>query len=311
MKKWIAGIIIIAILFLAAVYIFIPSTLTVSNAVYCKATLPGAYRMLSSNAKLKRWWIDKGAIAQNKFTYHDDVYILNNTYLYGALINIQHKNETIKSDIRILELVYDSVIIEWNFDIHTSANPFKRIIEYREAVVLKKNTDEVLNHFKNFIEKDSNVYGMPIKLSSIEHIFMITTKKVFTHNPSTIEVYGNINLLKQFAATHNLKQDYYPMMNVIKNNDTSYRLMTALPVNKESNFFGGAVNSVRMVKGNFMVTEAKGGYGTINNALNEIQLYFDDYGKTAMAIPFQYIVTDRMNEPDTAKWITKIYAPVY
>jgi hypothetical protein len=41
-----------------------------------------------------------------------------------------------------------------------------------------------------------------------------------------------------------------------------------------------------------------------------MQLYFDDYDKTSMAITFQYLVTDRIKEADTAKWITEIYAPV-
>ena len=309
MKKLIIGICIIVLLFLAAVYYFIPSTLTVSNVVYCKATLPGTYRMLSTKTKWQNWWIDKAPATQNQFTYKEDNYALNNTYLYGAYININHKNETIKSDMRILDLVYDSVGIEWKFSLNTSSNPFKRISDYYTAVNLKENTKDILDHFKNFIEKDSNVYGIPINLSSIDHIFMITTKAVFQQNPSTTEVYNSIDFLKQFAKDHALQQDYYPMMNVIKNNDTSYRLMVALPVNKQTDFTGN-VHSVRMVQGNFMVTEVKGGYGTINNALNELQLFFSDYKKTSMAIPFQYIVTDRQNEPDTTKWITRIYAPV-
>lgn len=309
MKKWITGIVVIAVLFLAAVYIFIPSTLTVSNIVYCKATLPGTYRTLISKQKWKEWWIDRDAASKNSFEYKGDNYRLTNTYNNGAAITIQHKNESINSDIMALELVYDSVGIVWKFSFQAGFNPFKRISNYNKAVALKENTKDILNQFKNFVEKDSNVYGIPIRLSSIEHIYMITTKKVFIHDPSTGEVYDNINFLNQFAAAHNLKQDYYPMMNVIKNNDTSYRLMVALPVDKET-YFTGKVHSVRMVKGNFMITEVKGGYGIIDNALNQMQLYFEDYGKTAMAIPFQYIITDRMNEPDTLKWITKIYSPV-
>ncbi len=309
MKKWIAGIAIIAILFLAAVYIFIPSTLTVSSIAYCKTTLPGAYRTLTSKPDWKKWWINKNSAAKNRFEYKDDYYTLSNLYNNGAAITILHKNENIKSDMLLLELTYDSIGVEWKFSFNASYNPFKRISEYNEAIALKANTKNILNHFKNFIENDSNVYGMPVRLSSIEHIFMITTKTVFPHNPSTVEVYNTIDFLKQFAAKNNLKQDYYPMMNVTKNNDTSYRLMVALPVDKETNFTGN-VHSVRMVKGNFMTTEVKGGYGIIDNALNQMQLYFDDYQKTAMAIPFQYIVTDRLNEPDTSKWVTKIYAPV-
>ena len=157
MKKWIAGIVIIAILFLAAVYIFIPSTLTVSNIVYCKATLPGTYRTLISNAKWKEWWINKDAASKNNFEYKGDNYSLTNTYDNGAAITIQHNNESINSDIRALELVYDSVGIVWKFSFQAGLNPFKRIIDYNKAVALKENTKDILNRFKIFIENDKNM----------------------------------------------------------------------------------------------------------------------------------------------------------
>jgi hypothetical protein len=30
-----------------------------------------------------------------------------------------------------------------------------------------------------------------------------------------------------------------------------------------------------------------------------------------MAIPYQSLVTDRMKEPDTMKWLTRLYVPVF
>jgi hypothetical protein len=36
-----------------------------------------------------------------------------------------------------------------------------------------------------------------------------------------------------------------------------------------------------------------------------------DYGKSVVAIPFQYLVTDRLAEKDSSKWVTKIYQPIY
>jgi hypothetical protein len=85
--------------------------------------------------------------------------------------------------------------------------------------------------------------------------------------------------------------------------------MVGLPINK---FLKPQlpISFVKMTNGNFMATQVQGGLATVQNALDEMQLYFDDYDKTSMAITFQYIVTDRIKETDTAKWITKIYAPV-
>jgi len=306
MKKWIIGFIVIMALFFGATQLFIPSTIIAFNTVYCKTTYPGVSRCIMKKEFWPKWWINKTYTEENKFGYKGDEYRLTDTHISSAVITI---NDEIKSEMRVMELVYDSVAINWALTIKTSLNPFTRISQYMEAASLKKNTSDILNHLKRFVEDDANVYGIPIKLSSIEHIFILTTKSSLYHYPTTTEIYDRVNLLKDFSSDHGLNPTYYPMMNVIKNNDTSYRLMVGLPVNKETNFTGN-VHSVRMVQGNFMVTEIKGGYKTINNALEQIQLYFQDYEKTSMAIPFEYMVTDRLNEPDTTKWITKIYAPV-
>lgn len=309
MKKWIIGILIIIVVFFALSYFLIPSTLVISNTVYCKATFPGASRCIMKKEFWPKWWIDKSFAAKNKFEYKGDNYQLSDVHISSVIVTINHNDNKTESEIRVLELVYDSVAINWAITIKTSMNPFKRINQYREAASLKTNTSDILKHLKAFIENDDNIYGIPIRLSSIDHIFILTTRTVFDHYPTEAETYKRINFLKDFGVKHGLKQTYYPMMNVIKNNDTSYRLMVGLPVDKETNFTDD-VHSVRMVQGNFMVTEVKGGYKTISNALDQVQLYFQDYEKTAMAIPFEYLVTDRLNEPDTAKWITKIYAPV-
>jgi hypothetical protein len=56
--------------------------------------------------------------------------------------------------------------------------------------------------------------------------------------------------------------------------------------------------------------EVKGGNATVEEALHQMKIFISDYQKTAMAIPFESLVTDRSKEPDTSKWITRIYTPV-
>jgi hypothetical protein len=62
--------------------------------------------------------------------------------------------------------------------------------------------------------------------------------------------------------------------------------------------------------GNILITEVKGGPASIKKAFNEMETYITDYRRTAPAIPFQSLITDRSKEPDTSKWVTKIYYPV-
>jgi hypothetical protein len=62
--------------------------------------------------------------------------------------------------------------------------------------------------------------------------------------------------------------------------------------------------------GNILITEIKGGSASIDKAFKEMENYVSDYRRTPPAIPFQSLVTDRMKEPDTSKWITRIFYPV-
>jgi hypothetical protein len=50
---------------------------------------------------------------------------------------------------------------------------------------------------------------------------------------------------------------------------------------------------------------------TVNNAWHQVQLYLRDNQEVAMAMPFEYLVTNRRQEPDTSKWITRLFVPVY
>jgi hypothetical protein len=86
--------------------------------------------------------------------------------------------------------------------------------------------------------------------------------------------------------------------------------MVALPVNRIV-AGKGDVFFVRMVPGHFLRTEVTGGPHTIANAHRMMDQYFKDFNRVTMAIPFEYLVTDRLKEADTSKWITRVYGPVY
>jgi hypothetical protein len=84
----------------------------------------------------------------------------------------------------------------------------------------------------------------------------------------------------------------------------------AIPINKRLPDKGPFFQR-HMVPGKFLFTTIQGGPGTIQHTFKQLQLYVEDFRRTAMAIPFQLLVTDRMGDPDTSKWITHIYVPVF
>ena len=66
----------------------------------------------------------------------------------------------------------------------------------------------------------------------------------------------------------------------------------------------------RMVKGWILVSDIKGGPARINQAIIEMRNFVNDYSKIPIALPFESMVTDRMAEPDTSKWTTRLYFPI-
>jgi hypothetical protein len=65
-----------------------------------------------------------------------------------------------------------------------------------------------------------------------------------------------------------------------------------------------------MKGGNILTGEVTGGQKQIEEADRQMQLYIMDYQRSIIAIPFQMLITDRTKEPDSTKWITRIYYPV-
>ena len=85
--------------------------------------------------------------------------------------------------------------------------------------------------------------------------------------------------------------------------------MVAIPVNKVLPD-AGEIQMKRMIPGNILVTEIRGGEATIDAAFDTFDKLITDYRKTSPAIPFQLLITNRQVVRDTSKWITKLYYPV-
>jgi hypothetical protein len=129
--------------------------------------------------------------------------------------------------------------------------------------------------------------------------------------PATPDVYRLIDTLKTYIAAHQAHQPGPAIMNVTKLGDGQYQLMVAVPTDRVLPGNNKDIFFRKMLPILFVVGEVKGGDKTVVQAFDQMNNYFQDYKRTAMAIPFAALITDRIKEPDTTKWLTRIYAPVY
>ena len=100
-------------------------------------------------------------------------------------------------------------------------------------------------------------------------------------------------------------------MNITKADSFRYQIMVAIPINKSLKSEGDIFIRRMLYNGNLLMTEVRGGRNTINNALVQLTNYVRDHQYTSPAIPYESPVTDRIAEPDTTRWVTRIYYPIF
>ncbi|MBD0333011.1 MAG: hypothetical protein ICV66_10170 [Chitinophagaceae bacterium] len=167
----------------------------------------------------------------------------------------------------------------------------------------------ILQRLKVFAEDNRNIYGMDIQQTKVKDSAFVAIKKELKEYPNTELIYSLINQLRNYIKANNVVQTDYPMMHVDEVDENLYEVMVAIPIDKilEGN---GTIHPKRMVLGNILVAEVKGGVETVRKGMAELDNYVHDFSKVSPAIPYESLVTDRSKEADTTKWVTRLYYPV-
>jgi hypothetical protein len=243
------------------------------------------------------------------YKYQDYFYSIEKKMMNVAEVSISNNKISLNSLIKIISINSDSIAIEWKSNMPVTINPYNRIRNYIKARKLRDNMSDILTHLKTFLEKNDNVYGIHLHVIISKDSTLVATKCITTSYPSTPDIYNLIGNLRKYINLKDAKENNYPMLHVKKVNDTTFETMVAIPVNKDLNGNGKIFNK-RFVPWKVLTAEVKGGNYTVNEALDQMAIYINDYQIKAMAIPFASLVTDRSEQPDTLQWITRIYTPV-
>jgi effector-binding domain-containing protein len=313
MKKWLLGTFIILILLVISAYIFIPNEIKISGNTLTGCNNKNISFFLHNQRKWALWWPQQQVNkieADSSFNYNDYHYKLMKPLTHGGEIQLIKKEDKFKISVFLFPVNNDTTAIAWQTGFAASNNPIKRIAQYFEALGIKKNIKMIIESLGQYVNHTKNVYGIDVIKEKVKIDFLVSTKKSFSHYPSTSEVYGMIDNVKNYIARQAAKEKDYPMLNIMALDTIRYEAQVAIPVDKklpDSNEF-----SFKWMPrgGNILAAEIKGGIKTVDQSIEQFREYVTDHQLTVMAIPFQSLVTDRRMEPDTSKWITRLYYPV-
>ena len=310
MKKILLVVFILLVLCLVAVYIFIPSRINISSTSLASCIPKNIALSLNDLDKWRQWWPDQNIKTGDPFFYKEYGYTLTDRFTDGAEIEVKTDKEEIPSRIAIIPMGKDSSAVEWKISFHAGFDPFKRIAQYSKASRLKNDMQEILSSLLNFAGKTENIYGFHIERTTFTDTILAATRFSTSVHPTTGTIYQAIDQLKEKIKRQNAKEKDFPMLNITQTDSSLFETMIAICIDRQIKNEGNIFIS-RMVpmKDRFLKTEVTGGPSAIKSAHIAIGNYMNDRFLSAPAIPFEILVTDRRNEPDTTKWKTTIFHP--
>ena len=309
MKKLLLTVLILIVLILIGVYVIIPNKIVASQVMPIKSNVEASYRILQKQENWQQWWPQNSTKnSKTSFSFNGRNYELMQKAFKLFAIKINNKTDSLTSQFVFIPLSVDSMFIEWRAEKQASTNPVKRMQQFFEAKGLQSDMHAILSGLKPFLEDQQNLYGIRVSETLVKDSALVSSRIETKSYPSVQQIYAVIQKLKNYIDDEGARETDYPMLHV-DSAAGKFSSMVAIPTSKVLQGQGDIIPK-RMVLGNILVAEVKGGSSTIRNGLNQLQLYVDDHRRASPAIPYQSLVTDRLSESDTSKWVTKIYYPV-
>lgn len=311
MKFFFRLLLLLLLAALAGVYFFIPSSITVQAHQSMRAPSIRISAFIENQQQWKKWWpVSSTNGPEQQFKFNNNNYSLGRKTENVIEILARIGDSTLSSRMLIAAISTDSTVIDWSVSLNSNHNPVKKFRNYLNSKKINADFQVILNALKAYVEKQENVYGMQIVRERVKDTVLVATRSVFPHYPNTGEVYAMVAKLKSYIESEKASETNFPMLHVVKSDSSSYETMVAIPTNRPLPG-KGAIELKRMVPGFILRGEVKGGPYTTIYGLEQLENYRYDNRYVSPAIPFALLVTDRSKEPDTAKWITRLYYPVF
>ncbi len=312
MKQTFAVIILVMLVIFGTFYFFIPTNNSVQVSQSMKVTPTIVQRMVGDHNYRKKWLPAEGKIVSPKEYLLDNCsFIFTTDMTLNNVVTVKYNDRRANSFLITLPQGNNSTA-SLNFTFSDTINGLARFSNYFSNKKIESATKKLLLALQNFTNDLVNVYGVEMKNAILKDSTLITIKSSSKQYPGIAEIYGKIDLLKLYAVQNDAKQTAPPMLNIYKENDSAYNFMVALPVDKLLEGTGEILAKRMLAGGNILESaEIKGGIKTVDYYLKELENFRADNAAISPAIPYQSLITDRQKETDTAKWITKLYFPVF
>ena len=299
---------LIPVLLILVVFL-LPSEKINTHAVNITCPMDAVTRLMVNKQKWEAWW-PGSKINDSSFEYRQKPYLINTILLNGFKASTREGDMDVLVELNCLPVSSTETQFSLTTSIRFSSNPFKKTMQYISLFKTNEEYAALLNQIQTYFSTTEKVYGYKIDKQKVKHSSLISVKETYDHYPTVAETYLLVDELKKYIADNNSKEMDAPILNVFKLGDTEFQAMAAIATDRDlpsdSRYF-----LKNMMLGNIIVAEVTGPMSEVNKCQLEIENYVRDYRKVSPAIPFQRLITNRITEPDSTKWVTTLNYPVF
>lgn len=311
MKKPFLLIIPLLLVLSSFILIFILTPHTIKKVIYIDSSERIVYDYLLTNKYKLKWWpiqtVETYTSDSTKFLFHKQIFEFHATGFNAATVILSNSSEGI---ITSKLLPKNIVEIVWEQYVQKTLNPIRMISTLMNAKKSQHEIDTLLNKFARFAIKPKNIYTYDIQRSTVKDTILITTQRTLSSPPDPKLASTLLASLQQYIKEKNAKPTNYPMLNITNTGYQTYVITVAIPIDKYIPPKDKMLVN-RMIPGNILYANVTGGHQAIQLAFDQLKNYMKDFKLTSPAIPFELMITDRNLNPDSSKWQTKVYYPIF
>lgn len=288
------------IILLITSYFLIPNVITniIEVESGCKTTI--LRRMLIT---------DKGNL--KKASSLDFSLMLDDIQNPALILNVE--GEKIYVSINHYSNAAGNNVLVGSYSLNADFSYIKKVKNFYLNYKFKNDLNAVLKNISQNCEDKNKIYGGKIEEVRLQDSTLIFTKNVSDSFPDIKEIYNQIGKLLSYAKTKGATTTNFPMLNIRKSKiNSKFEYSIALPVNKDLPAFESITPKRMLSGGKFLMMEVKGGgFDHISKMEINLENYLLDHSYNSPAIPFQSLVTNRLLENDSTKWVTKLFYPIF
>lgn len=301
--------ILVPILFLLIISYLLPTQKPTTETISVSMPVDAITRVVTNQ---KDWakWFPGTKVNDSVYTYYESPITIHKVLMNGFKATMVNKGVEVDLDFSFMADYNAKTSFTLKTVMKITYNPFLRFKQFLSLNSVENDCKRLLYQMQDYFSDVEKVYGFPIEMQKVPNSSYVSTKQTYDHEPTTDEIYALIDEVNEFIDGVEVKIVNYPILNVFKEDSSSYTAMVAVATERDipSN---GKFMLKNMMLGNIVVCEVTGDKNVIRQCNEAVKNYVQDHRKTSPAISFERLITNRRTVQDSTKWRTTINYPVF